>query len=363
MKIARPLTLILILASFFGAPADASGPPPPQPQQQPGQPITLEVDSHGSLFVDPLWSSGAQGTCRYLTNPSSSQWVVPIESQAEWQSMETSSDNQYSENYATQQVCCRPSSGAQNATLCASASGGAQSAQIVGQDPTGYGLLGSTGSATATCSNPPYGNYAETQTFTCILDPTKPSTGVAADGAWSTETSDSNTCQPNAYITYGACSASCGGGNIYETVYNSCGQITSQGYSGPGCNTQSCCTPDYEFSHCNNTTAVYTDLNNCGGANQTYPGACSLKPSFVSTRTCSPTCTQSVPDNCNGTLYMDKYHDCSCHPGWATCPPGTDDIGSCGDGSVIETICGQSTPPVDPGPICESCQHYSYQLN
>src|SRR5579859_7627170 len=236
----------------------SAGTPPPQSPDQPGNPVKIEVPAKSGLFVDPLWPSGSQGTCRYLTNPSPSDWFVPIESQTEWQSMETSSDNQYSENYATQQICCRPSTGTQNATLCSVSSQGPQSVQIVGADPTtSYGVLGSTGTATATCSNPPYGTYTETQTFTCILDPTKPSTGTGADGAWGAETGDSDTCRPNAYTTYGGCSATCGGGNLYETVYNSCGQITSQGYSGPSCNTQSCC--NYVKVGCSGTNEILED--------------------------------------------------------------------------------------------------------
>lgn len=340
------ISFILTFVMAIGSNAEASGPAPPQVQEQPGQPITLEVDAHGSLFTDPLWSSGSQGTCRYLTNPSSSEWFVPIGSPTEWQSMETSTDNQYSENYATQQVCCRPSTGAQNATLCASAAGGAQSAQIVGSDPTSYGIFGSTGSATATCSNPPYGSYAETQTFTCGLDPAKPLTGTGADGAWSAETGDNRTCQPNAYTTYGGCSVTCGGGQLYKTAYDSCGEITSQGYSGPSCNTQSCCTPDYEFDHCNTSTAVYVDQNSCGGGNHNIAGACSLQSSSYPI-SCSPAGDDCIPNGCGGETC---YNDCADDGDWVL--PGCSVTTQCTPEGLISYYCSDGVWKTTGGPLC-----------
>lgn len=365
----RPLRHIVIslsvpLAMAFGFGANASGPTAPQVPQQPGQPITLEVDAHGNLFVDPLWPSGTQGTCRYLTNPSSSEWFVPIESQQEWQSMETSSDDQYSDDYATWQVCCRPSTGTQNATLCKSSAGGPQTAQIVGSDPTGYGVQGSTGSATATCSNPPYGSYAETQTFSCALDPNKPSSGVGADGAWSAETSDTDSCQSGSYTTSGGCSQSCstGGsvGHIYETVYNSCGQVTAQGYSGPSCNMQSCCTQSVSYS-CSGSSRIAT-YSGCGLPTISV-GAGTCTATVVGAQcTCNPEFNDVLPaENTDGTPCEYVYDDCNVS-GWTpggcqgTCRP------SAWEGLSWTTNCnggdtGQNTLVV--GQNCTGVTEYS----
>lgn len=77
-------------------------------------------------------------------------------------------------------------------------------------------------------------------------------------------------CVPTGINTYGACSATCGGGT--RTVTDSCGKVSNE-----SCNTQPCgsiCVPD-----CSQTNRVcsgqkFTDANRCGTDNCTGTRSC-----------------------------------------------------------------------------------------
>jgi hypothetical protein len=299
----------ILIATTLGLNAKASGPAPPQAQEQPGQPITLEVDAHSSLFADPLWSSGSQGTCRYLTNPSSSEWFVPIGSQTEWQSMETSSDNQYSENYATQQVCCRPAPPVDS--FC---SGGTvlSISNVAGPDVDGYGKVGASGTSTAQCQDP-YGYYEESHTYSCKVT----GSGITADGVWQYAANQGDTCTSSPSTTYGACStAGVGGwGNELVTITDCLGRVLSSSYIGPACYVTPPCTNNYVKTGCSGTTAIYSQEGTCGGGGFTVPGGCSLVQDSYPL-SCSPTCPSYESPPGSGNIYT----DCSCEGNWASCP-------------------------------------------
>lgn len=182
----------------------------------------------------------------------------------QWENWRSAAPGQY-RGQLTSTTCCRPQSNI--ATLCAGAS-----------NPTPisrqYGELGETDPVSATCIGP-YGSYNETIPVTCAGD-----NGPDGQAAWQAG-SKSDACSPSASVTYGGCSASCGGGSLWEQIYDSCGNLTAQGYFGPSCNTQSCCTPSWQTScgGCNGSgtkTCNTYDANNCpGSGTSTFQQACS----------------------------------------------------------------------------------------
>jgi hypothetical protein len=199
----------------------------------------------------------------------------------------------------TTTTCCRPQ--ANIATLCA----GAFNPTTVGRQ---YGRLGETDVISATCSGPD-GQYQESVPLSCRGD-----NGPDGQAIWQAG-SDTDICTPDAHVTYGGCNVSCGGGRTYETVHDSCGNVTAQGYFGPACNTQSCCTPQYSKS-CNESTAIYTDTS-CGAGSYTVPGGCTKQKVMISYNSCSPyCCVPTCAPNCGAAW-------CGCGGGDPNCPPTT----------------------------------------
>ncbi len=294
---------LFVLAGWAGGVVTAFGQAYPPPPQTPATANGVEPNGEARIpggstgFVDPSpW-----GYCRYVTNGNALEVAFGISSAAEWQYFRAGEFNGQTPPGVTEVVCCRPTT----ATLCQGASGGARVAPLNGAGVNGYGVYNSTGSATATCSNPPYGTYQDTRTFTCG----QVGAGVDADGQWSPSGGDSDSCTPNSYVVYGGCSASCGGGNLYETLYNSCGQVTSQGYFGPSCNTQSCCTPSYSCGSCNQSTGTKTCTDvACGsGSYQTScsygtwgGGSCSPYPPNSYSSCIATDGNISTPETCGG---------------------------------------------------------------
>ncbi len=235
------------------------------------------VTPAGSGFVD-AWSH-----CRYVTNGGGREEVISLSSIAEWQSWRTAPPS-----LDAQTVCCRPITD----TLCQGASGGTVTASIQGNGTNGYGLLGSAGTATATCADPPFGTFVDQRHYTCG----QTGAGVNADGQWSQAGADTDTCTPNSYFVdqAGNCNAGCGGGNLWRTEYNSCGVATSAGYFGAACNTQSCCTPGP--ASC--ATCGASNTQTCTDGCNTWTQGCVCQPTYDNCGSCngspSKTCTDST---------------------------------------------------------------------
>jgi hypothetical protein len=248
-------------------------------------------------------------SCRYVTSSADQNAGdlgegIPMQSLSNWQNWLTES----SAIGDTATVCCRPATPALNsAAMCNDGGTATAVTPVNGTGTNGYGQLGSTGTATATCDNGEYGKYESTVPYTCGTT----GSGVAADGSWRLSGSgNADNCTANSYTVTGGCSASCGGGNLYQTIYNSCAVVTSEGYTGASCNTQSCCTPIYSKS-CNASTAIYTDTA-CGTGSYTVPGGCTLQVSAQIN--CSPY-NPTQP----GDLCWDDKGSCG-NPGDASCP-------------------------------------------
>jgi len=329
------------------------------------------IDPGQSLFIDPTGGNfgSSFGPCRYVTNGATKNLYVPTGLPIEYQDFRAGAQNGLTPPGVTELICCRPV----NVTLCAGATGGTQSASVQGTGANGYGVFGSTGTAVATCSNAPYGSYVDERSFTCG----QVGSGVMADGQWNQSGGDSEQCSPNAYSVYGACSTagSGGWGNEYETIYNSCGQITSQGYFGPACYTQppctnswsgpnygacstwqcpstsgnmnvveyytgtcpggqnitwsqgctaTCCAPNYQKVGCNGSTADMHDVNNCPGSVD-YGQANGCTWGVVGHQWC-------FPFWCNGPIPPDNWIGCTCGPNGPGC-------GSSWHGSGDQSFC------------------------
>lgn len=247
-------------------------------------------DGIGGGFIDvPAYAS-----CRYVTvtNPNAGGEAIAMQSLSNWQRWQA---NPHSGDSAS--VCCRPGA----VTLCAGAAGGTVAATVTGAGASGYAIFGGTGTATARCTDQWGETYQDTRTYQCG----QTGSGVTADGQWGQMGGDTYTCGANAYTTTGACSTagSGGWGNLYQTVYNSCGQITSQGYNGPSCYTAPPCTPNWQQNYEGCTASACGtwgsnqywnyDANSCGAAGYTsysgscYAGACP-PPETLYTTFCQP---------------------------------------------------------------------------
>jgi hypothetical protein len=232
-------------------------------------------------------------SCRYVTSSADQNADdlgegIPMQSLSNWQNWLTES----SAIGDTATVCCRPATPALNsAAMCNDGGTATAVTPVNGTGTNGYGQLGTTGTATATCDNGEYGKYQSTVSYTCAAT----GSGITADGAWGLSgSSDKDTCTANSYTVTGGCSASCGGGNFYQTIYNSCGVVTSQGYTGASCNTQSCCTPVYSKS-CSGSTATYTDTA-CGDGSYEVTNGCT----YVTETVGGTSCSFGIPDYAPG---------------------------------------------------------------
>ena len=320
------------LAVFLAAAPAVAQVTPPAPQS----PTSSDgVDAPGFVRVTSSARGGtggfvdvpAYGACRYVTvtDPAAAGEAIALQSASNWK-------NWRSHPWAgdTQTVCCRPSTD----TLCQGASGGLVTASVQGTGVNGYGVLGGIGTAVATCNDPPYGTYVDQRNYTCG----QAGSGVNADGQWSQSGGDIDTCTANSYVTTGACStAGVGGwGSLWETVYNSCGQVTGQGYFGPACYTQPPCTSNWQPSYgacsgacgggAGSQTVTWTDYGSCNGGSYSYQQGCvnngACMPQLVGGGSC-------VPFPVGGTDCAGAYGPCYGGPG-------------CGYG------CGD-TPPQGPG--------------
>ncbi|MDR3438193.1 hypothetical protein [Telmatospirillum sp.] len=256
---------------IFGRVMAASGPLPPQ---GPGVldaygEQAVAIDPGSALFVDP----GAFGYCRYVAVPASSpnQQVIPLYSDAEWQSWRSSPPTG-----DTQTVCCRP----KTVTLCAGAAGGSISETLP------YTILGQVQTPVATCVDQWGKTYTDSQAWTCG----QTGSGVTADGLWTGGT-DAYVCTPNAFTS--GCSASCGGGTTASgttVTYDSCGNATAVN----SCSI-SCCTTNWQVSNvttCGSNdlqTVTKTDYGTCNSGSYTYQQACVCSPTYNSCGACNQT--------------------------------------------------------------------------
>jgi hypothetical protein len=300
------------------------------------------VDPGQSLFVDPGGGNfGASiGPCRYVTNNAGKTLYVPLSLPQEYQYFRAGVDNAQGPPNVQETICCRPS----QATVCQGATGGTQQASIQGTGAAGYGVLGSTGQATATCSNAPYGNYVDTRTFVCGVT----GLGMNADGIWNQQGGDTDTCQPNAYSTYGACStAGAGGWGVYfEYVYNSCGQLTSSGWFGPACYTTPPCTTNWVKVGCSGSTGTWCDQGTCNSGCQDRPGTC-----VAVNNSCSGTCS-NVTYQSGGCTYTDCQYNWPCQGDPGCTYSGADWVWDC---------CGSNCYYEDAGVNFVSCSWTTYE--
>ena len=149
----------------------------------------------------------------------------------QWENYRTSAAPRYN-GALTLTTCCRPQINLGN--LCTEAG-----ATVVAVDRQ-YGKVGEVDTVSATCVDQWGVTYTDSMNVACEVSGGG-SDGPDAQATWAETTADATSnCIPNAHITQGNCSAGCGGGHFYETVQDSCGNVTSQGYFGAACNTQSC---------------------------------------------------------------------------------------------------------------------------
>jgi hypothetical protein len=202
-------------------------------------------------------------------------------------------------------------------SLCQGAAGGTVTETLA------YDVLSDQQTLTATCIDQWGKTYLDTQVWTCGTN------GVSGepytDGQWNGG-GDTWTCSPDAYTAYGACSAQCGGGNQWAQIYDSCGTLTSQGYNGPVCNTQSCCTA-------NAWSAIVTGALPSG-----------LFSVQASTNPAVPTVTGMPPNPYNADWAVGLYNTA-----WGDLPAGLAPCGSCADSnsaaccSYTYDSCGNAT--------------------
>jgi hypothetical protein len=288
--------------------------------------------AHGGTggFVDvPAYKS-----CRFVVDglKAGNDEMIPIDSLSNWQTWLADPGQG-----DTATICCRPAVD----TLCVGAAGGTVTATINGGGVNGYGIVTSTGSATATCTDQWGKTYQDTRSYTCG----QTVSGIAADGVWNKIGGDTDSCSPNAHVTTGGCSVTCGGGRLYQTVYDSCGNVTSQGYNGAACNTQSCCTANWQQTDegCDaacggsgNIQYLNHDANDCPGDADYYsygaacsnsnPATCSYSPANSTGGTCSvgaaPNCTETCAATCDSGYSM-SGSGCSGTCVADTCNPST----------------------------------------
>jgi hypothetical protein len=235
----------------------------------------------------------------------------------QWENYRTSAAT----NYAGKLIlttCCRPQ--ANIAMLCTEA--GATPISVSRE----YGKLGETDTLSAVCVDIWGKTYTDTVNVTCSGD-----NGPDGQAEWIPGGSDSTSnCIPNANITFGTCSASCGGGSLYETVQDSCGTVTAQGFIGPACNTQSCCVPN---GSCSGGCGGGAGVDNCGGG--CVNNAPCPPPPPVCTYVCNPTLYTCPPGSPGGP---GPYDDCGA-------PPGCGVPSSCGGSDCTTGWDLQCNPP------------------
>jgi|SRR5579859_1215489 len=274
-----------VIALAAVAVSAATGPVAPQAGLNAG----VSVAHADGLFID------AFGYARYVFNSNPAELSVPTYTAAEWQSF-----RQAAVPNTTQLVACPPTT----VTLCSGSAGGAHSVALstpttgpgatYSGNPNGYGVVGQTSTASATCTDAWGLTYGDSVTATC----NSTGSGAAAVGTW-TDGSDMESCSANAHTSVSGCSAPCGPGTTTTTVYDSCGNVT--GSSSAGCNLGSCCTPSYSKS-CSTSTAIYTDVK-CGTGSYTVPNGCTA----VQTVTGETACIPGYRTTTSGGW---TYHDC-----------------------------------------------------
>ena len=152
----------------------------------------------------------------------------------QWENYRTAAVSRYN-GQLTLTTCCRPQTNIAN--LCTEAG-----ATLVSVDRQ-YGKVGEVDTVTATCVDMWGVTYTDSMNVVCEVSGGA-SDGPDAQAVWAETTADATSnCLPNAHITFGDCSASCGGGATFETIQDSCGVVTAQGFIGPPCNTQNCTPP------------------------------------------------------------------------------------------------------------------------
>ena len=127
-------------------------------------------------------------------------------------------------------------------------------------------------------------------------------------------------CAPNTYSSTGACNASCGGGQQLVTLYNSCWQPTSSYWQS--CNTQSCCTPNaYSTTggcnaSCGGGQQLVTLYNSCNQPTSSYYQRCNTQAC------CSPSYACGGCDQGRGARYCSDQHSCGGGGYWQSCSWG-----------------------------------------
>jgi len=261
------------------------------------------------------------GDLSSMTPPASGVPVFVPGPTDQWENYRTSAPTSAGyKGRLTLTTCCRPQSNIAN--LCTEA--GATPVSVSRQ----YGKLGETDVVSATCVDEWGKQYTDSVSLTCQGDD-----GPNGQAQWAEVGGDSTSnCTANANITYGGCSQSCseGGsiGHTYETVQDSCGVVTAQGYIGPECGMQNCCKPNWQTTcgGCSGPTktCTTTDLNNCvGSVSSSSTQACTEITSFGS---CPPNNCSTLPDG---------FHGCSCLGSvWTFSGPAW--IGTCTDIALVE---------------------------
>ena len=230
--------------------------------------------------------------------------VIPLFSAATYQSF------RQSPGIAQQTVCCRP----QAVTLCASAT-----------NPQAGALpytFSATPAAPRPCASMPMASNTPTPRAASADRPAsawrRRTVGTVTDN----ETIPAPPCTPNAYVTYGGCSTagSGGWGVLWENIYNSCGQLTNQGWFGPSCYTSPPCNPNWQYicgvcsGSCQNwgtQTCYWHDYNGCyADTGYSYPSC--YNSTSCGGGSCTPVQLQAN-SGCTGGVYI---------PGAAGCGPG-----------------------------------------
>jgi hypothetical protein len=265
-----------------------------------------EVAAHGEGWFD------VGGFCK-VVDVGDLSWATPTANAVpvfipgpsdQWENWRTDAPGQYRGQVAST-TCCRPQSNI--ATLCAT---GTNPSSVSRQ----YGKLGETDQVTGTCFDSHGLPFTDTLSIACNGD-----NGPDGQAAWQVG-GDAQQCTPNAWTTTGVCQGSCGTGSQSVQVFNSCGQLTQT--TSQSCNTGvSCCTPNWQKSGCNGSTAQICDVS-CGGGCYDQPGGCSCVSDGGCTQWCNGTNFWSYCDDNGNCCY---YQDCG--DSWYS--SGSDCSGSC----------------------------------
>lgn len=355
IHVRRSALVVAFTVLAFSAPASATIYPsaPQSPQSSDGVDGSSPYGFARSVadgqwgFVDvPAYSS-----CRYVTTGTKED--IPLGAASTWAGWVTTVSHRQGDQEV---VCCRPQAPA-SSDFCQTYGGtpGGLSPSSLPYTPSQAvgGVSTTSVTVTTTCTDFA-GQYQDTVTYNCGATGSGLSSDPTVDGLWKKSGADSATCTPNASL--GACSVSCGGGT--QTIYDSCGNATGS----QSCNTQACCTTNYQVTATGACTSslgcggnpgtqsvTYTDFGTCNSGSYTTSQGCTTgaccQPNWV--KSCNTTtATYTDANNCPGSTPYTVANGCTAYYCGCsgTCTPTTYTVPQTNGGSCTYTDCQYNWP-------------------